>query len=277
MECMKISIEKIEQNENSRVVYKEQDLAELMMSMRKHGLLQPVGVRKMPGGKYDAVFGNRRILAAKKLGWDEIDCHVVDAADEVDRDILGLIENIKRKNTTLAEDGRMFKLLMDRGLSAKEIGSRLDISSDRVQAALDVVSYVPVEYQRIMPNRGTPGPGMRGQISPTVTHKIMNLRKSHGLNRKQTRQLLEKAKDGMTIPQMDRLAPMLAAGKPIAMALRNVDKIRRVQVEVMISIKESQELEKKYGKSIRGVLTDYLVDSGKFKTIEPLKPEAESA
>ncbi len=128
MNIKTIDLDLIDQNENSRVVYKRGDLAELMLSMKEAGLLQPVGVKKT-GDRYEAVFGNRRIMAAKKLGWTEIQAHIVDAKTDNDRDILNLIENIKRKNTTLAEDGRVFSNLLHRGLTIKEICARVGITT----------------------------------------------------------------------------------------------------------------------------------------------------
>src|SRR3990167_3768361 len=121
MKVVEVELKKIDQNENSRVVYKENDITELMQSIKKEGLLQPIGVRKTDDG-YEAVWGNRRILAAKKLGWVTIPANVVDNADsENDRDFINLAENIKRQNTSVSEEGRLYLAMMDRGLKKEEI------------------------------------------------------------------------------------------------------------------------------------------------------------
>lgn len=269
---MKISLDKIEQNENSRVIYKEQDLAELMGSMKLHGLLQPVGVRKIQNGRYDAVFGNRRIVAAKKLGWGEIDCHILDAPDEINRDILNLIENIQRKNTTVAEDGRMFKLLIQRNLTIPEIAARVGVSKERIQLALDVVQYIPVEFHKDIPNNSAgAGAKRNGKISPHITHQIMNLRKSHSLNRKQVRALVAKAKEGLSQPQIQRLAPLISAGKTMELAFAQIDKIRRIQLEIFVDVKEAETVEKKTGYPIRAFLINELIKCSSLKSIQPIK------
>jgi ParB/RepB/Spo0J family partition protein len=67
MEYKEIELQKIFQKENSRSQYRNEDLQELMASMSQDGLLHPIGVAKN-GDKFEVLFGNRRYMAAKKLG-----------------------------------------------------------------------------------------------------------------------------------------------------------------------------------------------------------------
>src|ERR1043165_7563349 len=106
MKIINIAIDKIHQNENSRAILDHNDLSDLMLSLKKNGLLQPVGVMKTNLG-YEAVFGNRRILAARKLGWAEVPAVVLDIDSDIDRDILNLLENQQRVAVTLKEEGRL--------------------------------------------------------------------------------------------------------------------------------------------------------------------------
>jgi ParB family chromosome partitioning protein len=183
MRIINILIDKIEQNENSRTVYKASDLTELMLSMKEDGLLQPIGVRDLGKGKYECVFGNRRLLAAKKLGWIEIPANLIEAEEEKDRDILGLVENFKRQNTTVEEDGRIFLKLKDSGMTITEIAARLGIAPVRVETALDVYSHFPKEFRKSIVN-GKAGAGTRsGKISASVATSINNIRKQYNLNR----------------------------------------------------------------------------------------------
>jgi ParB/RepB/Spo0J family partition protein len=263
MKVLSIDLDKIEQNENSRVIYKASDLSELMQSMKKHGQLQPVGVRKIANGKYDAVFGNRRIIAAKKLGWTSIDASVMEGIDEdKERDILNLIENIKRQNTTVAEDGRMFCVLRDYGLTIPEIAARLDVNDARVQTAIDVYSVVPKEYHAKIINRTT-GKTLKGKISASAAHEIMNLRKKHSLNRKQTRTLLDFASNEDNSAQhVMRVAPLMKEGLSLREALKAAEGLARVTCDVFMDKKDVDRLEKKHGCSINEVLIKALIDSG---------------
>jgi ParB/RepB/Spo0J family partition protein len=254
----KVSLDQIEQNENSRVIYKEQDLSELMGSMKQDGLLQPVGLRKLGAKRYEAVFGNRRIMAAKKLGWAFIDAMVMDVENENDRDILNLLENIKRQNTSLAEDGRMFRTLMDRGLTVKELSARLGITQVRIETALDVVSTVPKEFHNAIVNKITPGQKASGKISATVAHQVLSMRRSFNLNRRQTRKLLDVARDGMSVQKISQVAPFLKTGTTIERAIQNVEKLRYVQLEFFIDRATADKIEKKGDQSINEYLIGVL-------------------
>lgn len=269
MKVQTIDLNKIEQNENSRVVYKQVDLAELMMSMKKNGLLEPIGVRAIGGGKYEAVFGNRRILSAKKLGWTEIPAHILEVDTDVDRDIIGLIENLKRQNTSVAEDGRMFQSLRDRGLSVAEIAARLDIKEERVRLALEVVGgAVPEEYKsKIVYAKGGPK-SAKGKVTASTAHAILSLRRREGLNRKQTREIFKFAADtSAPVEQISKIAPLVKSGVTIAEAIERVSDLERVVLTVFMHQKDIDALETKHKKRINQVLTEVLAE--KFKLVDP--------
>lgn len=255
MNVISIPLDKIDQNENSRVIYKATDLSELMHSMKKDGQLQPVGVRQMPDGRYDAVFGNRRIMAAKKLGWSSIDANVIlGISDDKERDILNLIENLKRQNTTVAEDGRMFQILKDHGLNETEIAARLDVHIDRVRTALDVFGELPREYHKVIVNR-TSGKKITQTISASAAHQILNIRKTHGLSRKQTRTLLDFAKDDDTsLAHVAKIAPLLKAGRTLKEAITESQNLERITLQLFVEKKTLEKIEKKTGLKINEIL-----------------------
>jgi ParB/RepB/Spo0J family partition protein len=259
MRIVKVDLKDIEQNENSRVIYKENDLSELMHSMKKDGLLQPVGLRKLSGNKYEAVFGNRRILAAKKLGWADIDANIVEANDDNERDILNLVENLKRQNTTVSEDGRIFQALRDRGLSVPEISARVGVSGARIELALEVFNDVPDEFKNKIVNRVTGAAKKKGEISASAAHIILNVRKSHNLTRKQTRQLMNYAsEDETSLSHIAHVAPLIKNGFSVGEAISVASKLSRVVMYVFVDESRIKKLEKKYSKSITTLLWDQL-------------------
>lgn len=260
MKVINIPISQIEQNENSRVIYKEADLAELMHSMKKNGLLQPVSVRQISANKYDAVYGNRRILAAKKLDWVDIPCNVIKADTENDRDILNMIENIKRKNTTVAEDGRMFVALKDRGLSFEEIAARMDITRERVFFAVDCFKHIPIAFHKDITHSIPNGPKRApGRISPSSAFHVLGLRKKHGLSKRQTKKLLDFSKrEAVTAVHIGLIAPMMGAGFSLSDAMRLVEDQKMVEVRVFVNLKDIEKVEKKTGKTINQNLGEYL-------------------
>ena len=70
------------------------DLAPLMESMRKHGLLNPIVINK----KKELIAGQRRLECAKRLGWQTIEVHMLEAASELEKLELEMDENIHRRN-----------------------------------------------------------------------------------------------------------------------------------------------------------------------------------
>lgn len=265
-----IPIKDIEQNENSRTVYKAVDTAELMASMKKNGLLQPIGVRKIKNGKYDCVFGNRRVLAAKRLGWDKINANILEDVDEdTDRDILNLVENMKRQNTSVAEDGRMFQTLKDRGLSEDEIAARLDVPKQRVQVALEVLSRVPEEFQKRV-QYSTQGKSKRkgGDISASTAKAILNIRRDVGLNRSQMRSMFQYAGDHKpSHDQLTKIGPLVKSGVTIEEAIERVSSMRRITLSVYVPEKHAEKLEAQNKKSLVAVFTEYLEKNSEFKIV----------
>lgn len=75
------------------------DLASLMDSLRRHGLLNPVVIN----GKNELIAGHRRMEAARQLGWTSIEVRVVDDAGKADLVEMEIEENTQRKNLTTDE------------------------------------------------------------------------------------------------------------------------------------------------------------------------------
>ena len=73
------------------------NIAELADSLRAHGLLQPVVVRRRGRDGYELIAGHRRVQAAKLIGWPEIAAVIRDENDD-QAYILTLVENLQRED-----------------------------------------------------------------------------------------------------------------------------------------------------------------------------------
>lgn len=104
--------------------FSEQDLADLVSSIRENGLLQPVVVRPAPSGgktKWELVAGERRWRATMRLGWKEIPATVRDVDDRTLL-VLALVENLQRSELSALEEAEGFKRLADEfSLNQQEI------------------------------------------------------------------------------------------------------------------------------------------------------------
>src|SRR5436190_10090907 len=105
--------------------FDEAALGELAQSIRSRGLLQPVVVAPLPGGRYELVAGERRLRAAKLAGLESIPA-VVRQADDWERLDLALAENMARQDLNPVEQARACSMLVeDLGLTKGEVGRRV--------------------------------------------------------------------------------------------------------------------------------------------------------
>ena len=105
--------------------FDEQELRELADSLREHGVLQPILVRPLPGGRYELVAGERRWRAARLAEIERIPA-VVRTAEESERLELALIENMAREDLNPVDAARACAALADEfSLTKEEVGRRV--------------------------------------------------------------------------------------------------------------------------------------------------------
>jgi len=113
------------------------DIAELADSLRAHGLLQPVVVRRQDVG-YELIAGHRRLEAAKKLEWTEIAAVVRDESDD-EAYILTLVENLQREDLSPKEEAAALEVLVrERGWTTRQVGEAIKRSHIYVSRRLRV-------------------------------------------------------------------------------------------------------------------------------------------
>lgn len=98
------------------------DLSELAASIKAHGIIQPIAVRRVEDG-YMVVAGSRRLAAAKLAGLDRIPCVVVDVDDDQAHE-LATAENVIRQDMSLIDEIRAVERLTLTGESHAEIAAR---------------------------------------------------------------------------------------------------------------------------------------------------------
>jgi ParB family transcriptional regulator, chromosome partitioning protein len=108
-----------------RTSFADQDLRDLAGSIREHGVLQPMLVRPLPGGRYELVAGERRLRAAKLAGLERVPA-VVRSTEDHERLELALIENMAREDLNPVDAARACAALVDElGLTKEEVGRRV--------------------------------------------------------------------------------------------------------------------------------------------------------
>src|SRR5690242_4178114 len=110
--------------EQPRRHFDEEALQALADSIGRHGLLQPLVVRRA-AGRYELIAGERRLRAAMRAGLARVPIVVRDAPAE-DRLELALIENLQRENLSPLEEAEAYRHLMDEyALTQEEIAARV--------------------------------------------------------------------------------------------------------------------------------------------------------
>ncbi len=128
-----LPVDAIQPNPNQpRRTFAPDALEELAQSIGRHGILQPLSVRRTLSGGYELIAGERRLRAARLAGLEEVPCLLV-GVDEEGSSLLALIENLQRRDLDFVEEASALRRLIDAyGLSQEEAARRLGKSQSAV-------------------------------------------------------------------------------------------------------------------------------------------------
>ncbi len=106
-----------------RKIFQEGALTELAESIRQHGILQPLSVRRV-GTSYELIAGERRLRAGIMAGLTEIPC-IIMSMDEKESGLTALVENLQRQDLDFVEEARAISLLMEQHAMSQEKTAQL--------------------------------------------------------------------------------------------------------------------------------------------------------
>lgn len=133
--------------------FDEDKLQELVESIREHGVLQPIVVRKSAGLGYEIIAGERRFRAVRRLGMPTIPGVVRDISDRQAMEI-ALIENLQREDLNPIEIAEAYAKFMELfGLTQEQLAARVGQSRSHVANLLRLLSLP--EDIRVDVSRGT--------------------------------------------------------------------------------------------------------------------------
>jgi len=135
-----LKITEVEPNVNQpRKKFDEESLEELAESIKQHGIIQPLVLRKA-GEKYEVVAGERRFKAAGMAGLVKLPAVITDIDDNSSAEI-ALVENIQRKNLTSIEEARSFRNLLDQGyITQDELAKKMGLSQSAISNKLRLLN-----------------------------------------------------------------------------------------------------------------------------------------
>ena len=125
-----------------RKIFREEALRELAESIRNHGILQPLSVRRV-GTAYELIAGERRLRAAQMAGLTEIPCIIMNM-DERESGMAAMIENLQRQDLDFIEEALGIQTLMDKwNLSQEQAAKFLGKSQSAVANKLRILRHSP--------------------------------------------------------------------------------------------------------------------------------------
>ena len=120
--------------------FEPEALADLADSIRTHGIIQPLTVRRLASGYYQIIAGERRWRAAKTAGLEEVPAVIIEADDRKVME-LGLIENLQREDLNPVEEAKGYQVLIQEyGLTQEEVAQRMGKSRPAITNALRLLA-----------------------------------------------------------------------------------------------------------------------------------------
>ncbi len=246
----KISVDLIDENPyQPRLDFDQKEIDELTESLKLHGLIQPVVVRKL-GARYQLIVGERRLRAALQAGWKEIASWLLEANDQEMAE-LALTENMQRKDLNPIEKANACRNYLEViGGRQEDLAKRIGLDRSTLTNLLRLLE-LPDEVQLMVRN---------GKLSHSHARTLLPLSYDENLlidcagrvvgegwNVRQTEDFVDQLKKGGAIPND---------------APKNPGKLRRSENDVQI-----RDLEQQFRQSLGVKVLLSANDKGKGKLV----------
>ena len=178
------------------------DLAE---SIRVHGIIQPLTVRRLATGYYQIIAGERRWRAAKAAGLQEVPAVIIEADDRKVME-LGLIENLQREDLNPAEEARGYRTLMEEyGLTQEQVAQQMGKSRPAITNTLRLLA-LPDEVMTLVEEGslsagharailGAPTAALQQEAARQVVEGQLSVRQTEALIKTLQKEKTEKPKE----------------------------------------------------------------------------------
>jgi ParB family chromosome partitioning protein len=182
-----------------RKVFDENAIQELSASIKEHGILQPIILRKM-GTTYEIVVGERRFRAAQMAGLTEVPAVVRILTDEETMEF-AILENLQREDLTPIEEAEAYQSLMENlGLTQEQLAFRLGKSRPHIANHVRLLS-LPEKVRNYI---------TVGKISMGHGRTLLGLRKKEQIALVAERVL----KEGLNVRQLEKLVQKMNEDVP---------------------------------------------------------------
>ena len=200
-ELIEVDIDLIEPNTlQPRTNFHEERLEELAQSIRTNGIIQPLLVRRLAGGRYQLVAGERRWRAAQRAGLQRVPCVVREIPE--DRMLeLALIENIQRQELNAIEEAFAYKRLIETlNLTQEMVAQRVGRDRTYITNYLRLLR-LPEDIQQLVEQEKISmghARALLGVDDPDIQRKVAQSIVEHGFSVRDTERTIKKIIEGAT-------------------------------------------------------------------------------
>ncbi|MDD4705759.1 MAG: ParB/RepB/Spo0J family partition protein [Bacilli bacterium] len=222
-----ISIEQIIPNRfQPRLTFDEQGISELSSSIKIHGIIQPLVLRKL-GDKYEIIAGERRYKAATIAGLTEVPAIISNLDDNQSAEV-ALVENVQRKNLTSIEEAKSYKKILEKGyLNQEQLAKKMGVNQSTIANKLRLLNLTE-EVQEALLNE---------KISERHARSLLQLTEA----KTQIDMLNKVINDRLTVRQLD--AEIKKMTNPEIQIVENLNSsdLEANKVETIDSLDESED------------------------------------
>jgi len=177
-----------------RQIFEKDSLEDLAKSIKEHGVIQPILVRKRYAGQYEIIAGERRWRAAQAAGMHSVPCIVADMADEQMLTV-ALVENIQRRDLNPIEEAEAYRRLADDlGYTQAEVADAVGKKRSSIANSLRLLKLPTQVRELVLDNTLSMGHArallaledkdLLEKLSRQVINRNMSVRKTEDLVKK---------------------------------------------------------------------------------------------
>ena len=195
-------------------------LADLADSIRQHGIIQPLTVRKLQSGYYQIIAGERRWRAARMAGLSQVPVVVIEADDRKAME-LAMIENLQREDLNPIEEAQGYQTLISQyGLTQEEAARQVGKSRSAVTNAMRLLNLTPAVRTLVEEGKLSGGharallplpPALQESAAATVLKGDLSVRQTELLVKKLSAEKKQKPTTGITVNYAEEAARELGS------------------------------------------------------------------
>ncbi len=219
-----------------RKVFRAEALKELADSIRQHGILQPLSVRRVDGG-YELIAGERRLRAAQMAGLTELPC-IVMQMDPQQSGLAAMIENLQRQDLDFIEEAiGISRLMTEHGMSQEQAARMLGKSQSAIANKLRILRHSDIILATLR----------EAELTERHARALLRL----GSDQEKLCAITEIVRQGMSVARAEKYIEALLSEKPQRAAKANVgaflnnltQSLQKIQLSGIPAVSERKETE----------------------------------